>query len=318
MASDRPIFLRPVEIVAPLNAAPDNFHFEITVDNGANWEEITIPSGVYASVLTLCYAIEKEIQDAYGVGNEVQVRPYVDTALHTFSIFFAKTGANIKINWKPAAVSETALRNMLGFNSDLCPPMGPGGATLHASYNFGNTWFPYRNPSDREGFQSDQKAAFKGVKVAQGQLVGIGVPTVFTDRDFEFPMEPATNVLEQFCTNAYYVARCAETFFKECRTAQVNISTHKNPRGFWFVKDVEYLAHNGPISGQAQYMKTTADNGIHFHYTINPNRWVYGNPPVGGPNFFKVAVTRGQAYYDVNFNMETAETPTFTVSDALA
>ena len=302
MASDRPIFLRPVEVVAPLNTG--GFHFQFSVNNGGAWSNITIPSGVYASVVTLCYAIEFQL-DAAGLA--VTARPYAATLAHSFLLKFTGAGT-LKIKFDAGVIPETALRKLMGFDSDA--PAGWAG-TLYAPLNFGNQWYPYRNPSDREGFQSDQKAAFKGVKVAQGQLVGIGVPTVFADRDFEFPMEPVTNVLKQFCTNEYEVARCAETFFLECRTAQVNISTHDNPRGFWFVPDMTVLNNL-----QLQQMRGVTD-GIHFHYTSSPDKWCYGNPPPGGPDFFKVAVSRGQAFYDVNFNMATADVPTFTVSDAI-
>lgn len=306
MASDRPIFLRPVEIVDPLNAG--GFHFRYRFDAGA-WHNITIPSGTYASILTVLYAIEYQIEAVIPSPNNPTIRPRVMTASHDFFIRVYKVGAGSQdVEFDAGVIPETALRKMLGFDSDTPSALG---VVLDGDTNLGNSWYPYRNPSDREGFQSDQAEAFRGIKTAQGLLAGIGMPVVFAERDLEFPMEPVVNVLEEFCTNEYEVARCAETFFKECRTAQINISTHKNPRGFWFVKDVTYLQN------LAVRVMRGVTEGIHFLYST-PDRWCYGTPPTRGPDYFKVAVSRGQAFYDVNFKMQTADTPLFTASDAIA
>lgn len=306
MASDRSIFLRPVEISDPLNAAipPDPaFHFQFSINNGGAWSDITIPSGVYASVATLCYAIEFQL-DAAGLA--VTARPYAATAGHYFLIKFAGAG-QLGIKFDAGVITETALRNLLGFDRDTYLT---GVTTMFAQHNFEHAWYPYRTPSDREGFQKDQAALFAGIRTAQGQLAGIGTGTARYTREFAFPMEPVVNVLEQFCTDEYETAHCAEMFFEKCRTAQINISTRDNPRGFWFVADIEDL-HLVAI----QQMRGVTD-GINFHYST-PDKWTFCVPDPSGPRAFPVAMSRGQAYYNVDFAAHTADAPVFAFSDAI-
>lgn len=309
-------FLRPVVITDP------NDHFEYKFDGGA-WHDINLTNGTYACILTLLREIQNKIRTAIAP-DVVSCYLYTNPAHHSLKIVIWKsstTSQELKF-----AAGETDLRNMLGFIANqpdgspddgyptlasLIPPDQASNYFI-SDINIGNAWLPYRVPDDREGWIEDRKSCFKGVKVANGQLVGIGVPAVFAERDFSFPMEPAENVkIESATEYQFAAARCAETFSKECRVAQIEESTQCNPRGMWFypVKTAEEY-HNGPYT-----TLMAADTGINYRYATDPDRYAYCVLDPSGMNF-SIAMSRGRAYYNVEFSASVADIPSFVAVGA--
>jgi hypothetical protein len=249
MASDKPVFLRPIEITA----TNDGINIEVG-GGGANTR--TIANGVYGCISTLLYEIMNTTLSADSIGC------YLNSSFKV--VLYHTSDTNFDINW---SVDNTVLRDILGFTADLT-----GASEYTATYTPSHMWLPTTVPTDRNHFTQQHNKIIVGKNTDNGSFSGVGLGNQRYERPIEFAHELAINCSDQFATNGYHTARNYSTLVYQARASAPAIAGNPATKGFYFFPD-----HTDVTGAEgAENLNASMDSGgIEFDLASSPDTYVF-------------------------------------------
>lgn len=286
MASDRPIFLRPIEITS------SNDGININVGGaGANTRNIT--NGVYGSISSLLY----EIMNTTLAADNIVCYLTADWKV----VWYHSSATSFVVDWD-AADANNQLRDIMGWSVDLS-----GASTYTSTYTASNLWYPTYARSNRDHWTLDQKKAVDGINAQNGRFAGFGFGPQIHENEIDFMHEPALNVADEFATNTYYENRNFETFLYETRAATPTVSTSPPVKGFYYIPDNTTLT--GGTDG-SKLLSSMDSGGINYNYSSSPDTYTFCSLTRRVVSE-KVSLPNTRTRYNVSLAMLTSTAPTW-------
>lgn len=253
-------------LIRPIEITDDEKNFTVVHTFGT--ENITLDTGVYASILTLVKHISAKLTDA-----DAFLSCYL-SADHKVVIASSAPAPGITdVTW-----TDPGLAVILGYRSNL---VSGSTHTYTATYTPLYTWLPSYHSADAGRFWSDPQFA-GGVSTA-GVLSGISLTENLRRRKISWDAQEATNVAEEAAEDSFSLGgttyyperdRCFEYFVRQARSASPSTSYAEglSLKGCYYVPNINIYTGSSPSVA----IPASMDGGGHlFYLSSSPDRYIW-------------------------------------------
>jgi hypothetical protein len=309
---DKPIFLRPVEIVTGTNDT-----IKVKVSGAGSFQSATLTAGVYPSMFAVIWEFTRAIA---GAGGSVSLSSAsnidggdVDGKYIYWSITFSGTHVML--------IDQEATGRMLGWGRSTSTQVS--GTTINFNHQPEYCWIPRFQVANQGRFYRKLDQEVSGKITKTGAFAGNSTGPTLNYRDLQFNNEKAFNVLEEGADGELYsnrsdITKNLQYFVNQSMTVSPSVAGNVSPRGFWYVPDWNEVI--GTVSNSTQGPSTrtsspdrTTEIGIRFDLTTSADKWAFCQfeeaavePPVD------VGVPTGRELYNqANMIIHTADYPSF-------
>lgn len=287
----------PMALCRPVEINDDNKNFSISYDGGGA-VALTLPTGVYGSILTVLDELEDTIQASVASTNV-----YLSTTWHTK--IAVNLGHTLAITW-----TDPALGLLLGYDGD-CTAAQINTAAYTPEY----CWFPAYEASDPDAWRHEP--TFAGSNAVNGLLAGLSFTPGRYTRTLEFPAERDYNAkisraatVDTFGATTFYPQqrRCFEQFATDVLAAAPTDTDSEgiNMHGFYVVHDRSVYAGAAPSVAIPSSMDS---GGVDTEFDTSPDRYVYVCPVAGAMPGLELFGDRQNIYYTCSLAVMTATAP---------
>jgi len=253
----------PIEITAANNTLSFNY-------DGGGANAITVPTGTYASVLCVIYALNNAIYNCGGVPDE-KVYVYLNS---DYKVVIASRTATFAIIW-----TDVPLMRMLGFRANLAAT-GSYTATDTPRY----LWLPPRYSADINHHGDDVQIS--GGNAIDGTFSGISLAPGLYTRNHQWQGVAATNTYRAACAASYVYGastyypeeeRCFEEFTINALSASPTGTEGISIKGCYYIEDMDDYDSFSGVTYIPNCPATMTGGGHRFRLTTTPDNYMFCN-----------------------------------------